>query len=239
MILILSAICLVGIILLSIRAKFPGRGGYLALLTITLLGSQSYLLMDTQFHWGTKLVTKKHTVKIYPIVSFPGSNQVLIYRNLGSGKTKKQIYVTAKGPQKKQKSLLYSDGIKVRLRSYRQKSALRITAQSEYHYTSKLMQVLFAGITNNHHLKATTVTFLLPGNWSVLSTSNARQAGTALKNGKAELKQKVAGRVQKYLRLHPEKATAQPVLKRIEEQALQVETHRILQKFADRQASHD
>lgn len=58
MILILSAICLVGIILLSIRAKFPGRGGYLALLTITLLGSQSYLLMDTQFHWGTKLVTK-------------------------------------------------------------------------------------------------------------------------------------------------------------------------------------
>ncbi|GAF40817.1 hypothetical protein JCM14202_2725 [Agrilactobacillus composti DSM 18527 = JCM 14202] len=134
MLIIISLLCLVGIIGLAVSTKFKHRLGIGAVLTIVLLLAQTLLLLDTHTHWGTNLQTTQSQQTIASLVSFPGDNQVLAYRNVGSGKTRKQIYIYKPSSRSNKKLMTYADKVTILLERSPQATAHRIKAVTRYHY---------------------------------------------------------------------------------------------------------
>ncbi|WP_257841792.1 DUF4811 domain-containing protein, partial [Oenococcus oeni] len=226
MIIIISLICIIGIILLALLGNIPHRITIGAILIITLLASQTLLIADTHYHWGTELKVMSSKKTIYPLVNFPGSNHILVYQNINQGKEQKQIYVYKGSTQSHKSQTTYSNGITVKLLiNQSQKNASRIKSVSQYRYTNKADQILFAGIINNHQIKKNTVSFVLPRNWFVISKTNLVKAG---KDIKKNTKKTVSKQLKDYLQEHPKEATNKSAIQREENELLKKYTKKTL-----------
>lgn len=230
MIIIIGLICIIGIILLALLGNIPHRITIGAILIIILLVSQALLIADTHYHWGTELKVTSSKKTIYPLVSFPESNHILVYRNISQGKEQKQIYVYKNKTQSHKNQMTYSNGITVKLLlKQSQKNALRVKSVSQYRYTNKADQILFAGMINNHQIKKTTVSFILPRNWFVISKKDLAKAG---KDIKKNTKKTVSKHLKNYLQEHPKEATNKLAIQKEENKLLKKYTKKILVKYS-------
>ncbi|AZZ60610.1 DUF4811 domain-containing protein [Oenococcus sp. UCMA 16435] len=230
MIIIIGLICIIGIILLALLGNIPHRITIGAILIIILLVSQALLIADTHYHWGTELKVTSSKKTIYPLVSFPESNHILVYRNISQGKEQKQIYVYKNKTQSHKNQMTYSNGITVKLLlKQSQKNALRVKSVSQYRYTNKADQILFAGMINNHQIKKTTISFILPRNWFVISKKDLVKAG---KDIKKNAKKTVSKHLKNYLQEHPKEATNKLAIQKEENKLLKKYTKKILVKYS-------
>ncbi|KRM11820.1 DUF4811 domain-containing protein [Paucilactobacillus suebicus] len=184
MLIALSIIAVFILVILIVNSKIKHRLIGIVITLILLLCLQALLLADVHEHWGTTLETSKTTQSINSIAELPGNRNLLVYKNVGKGQNQNQIYIYS---VLSDRHMTYSDGVQIKLHSTISTSATRTKAITRYHYTNNFSQIMFAGIANNNQVKKTVVTFNLPNNWSVVSSTNATKIGNSLKKNQVAM----------------------------------------------------
>lgn len=205
MIIALIILSVFGVCLCVLNNRIYHRNFWMIILTIITLGLQSLALADTHYQFGTikeSIITQR---QIQPMVSFPVTNSVLLYRNIKKGTDNKQIYVY-KYTKKGRKKTTYTDKIKVKLVRSESQRATRSTQVTSLRYINRVDKILFTGINNDGQIVKTTVSFHLPRDWQVMTTKQVKAAGNKLKNSKGKLKKIVKAQLSEYFENHPEAA---------------------------------
>ncbi|GAB6093196.1 DUF4811 domain-containing protein [Furfurilactobacillus curtus] len=232
----LNLLCITGLILVGLKVVVKHRRFWLILMGIVLIGSQGILIANVNQHWGAHIQTTQTTQSLYSLATMPGDNHVLVFRNVGSGKNQKQIYVATNKSNGKQKVMTYSDGATIQIRRNVSERAKRVKSVQRWVYDNRFAQFLFAGVMNNQQVKRTTISYRLPSNWYLMTSQQLGQAASELKQQQAALKASVTEQVK--LAAQPGLAANPAALKQIKNQAMQQFVGKILAKNAVMRGTH-
>ncbi|MGL3799173.1 DUF4811 domain-containing protein [Lactiplantibacillus plantarum] len=227
MLIILSVI---GICLCALNKRGHHRNFWLIILTIITVGLQALALADIHYRFGTSVDSTTTQRQIQPIVNFPVTNSVLLYKNVRKGTDNKQIYIY-KYTKNGSKQTTYTDKIKVKLVKNADHRALRSMRVDHLQYIDRFDQILFAGINNNNQVLKTTVTFHLPKGWQVMTTKQAKTAGNKLKDSNSKLKRIVKIQLAEYLAKHPETANDPEKIKNEASQILNEQVKKMIETY--------
>lgn len=205
MIIALIVLSIIGICLCALNKTMHHRNFWLIILTIITVGLQALALADTHYQFGTNIASTTTQRQIQPLVNFPVTNSVLVYKNVRQGTDNKQIYIY-KYTKNGSKQTTYTDKIKVKIVRSNDQKALRSTRVDRLRYIDRFNQILFTGINNNRQVVKTTVTFHLPTSWQVMTTKQVKAAGNKLKKSNGKLQKIVKIQLAGYIEKHPEAA---------------------------------
>ncbi|EEI70965.1 DUF4811 domain-containing protein [Lentilactobacillus hilgardii] len=215
LILIVIILCIVA------GVSFYKHHNLLGSITIVLLiMAQALLVMDSQYHYATKVNDDIHISQVKPITSIH-DNHVMVTKGIKEGKTTYQAFVTKNKTNSKNHIILNKDK-KVLVNREKNHQNQLVTNNHQYQYTNQFANLLFAGITNQNQLKQQVVTYNLGNDWYLLSKGQLKSVAKKLKSKSFQnkLTNTVKISVQKKIKRNPKLLKQPQKLKIIQNQLI-------------------
>ncbi|MBZ2201642.1 MAG: DUF4811 domain-containing protein [Lentilactobacillus hilgardii] len=215
LILIVIILCIVA------GVSFYKHHNLLGSITIVLLiMAQALLVMDSQYHYATKVNDDIHISQVKPITSIH-DNHVMVTKGIKEGKTTYQAFVTKNKTNSKTHIILNKDK-KVLVNREKNHQNQLVTNNHQYQYTNQFANLLFAGITNQNQLKQQVVTYNLGNDWYLLSKGQLKSVAKKLKSKSFQnkLTNTVKISVQKKIKRNPKLLKQPQKLKIIQNQLI-------------------
>lgn len=158
-----------------------------------LVASVTVFALHDVNHLGMKVETTTKTVKLASVNS---QANLLVYKQLGTGKERVYVYKTS-ASQKKTKHTWIDADASTKVTSTSGASKLVITKR-QYVYSSKLSKLMFGILGDNKETKSINYNFKLNSTWAAISTTQAAKLQKALKDPtvQAQLQTQVAAYVK-------------------------------------------
>ncbi|MCT3398816.1 DUF4811 domain-containing protein [Lentilactobacillus hilgardii] len=215
LILIVIILCIVA------GVSFYKHHNFLGSITIVLLiMAQALLVMDSQYHYATKVNDDIHISQVKPITSIH-DNHVMVTKGIKEGKTTYQAFATKNKTNSKPHIILNKDK-KVLVNREKNHQNQLVTNNHQYQYTNQFANLLFAGITNQNQLKQQVVTYNLGNDWYLLSKGQLKSVAKKLKSKSFQnkLTNTVKISVQKKIKRNPKLLKQPQKLKIIQNQLI-------------------
>jgi hypothetical protein len=182
--------------------------------------AQALLVMDSQYHYATKVNDDIHISQVKPITSIH-DNHVMVTKGIKEGKTTYQAFVTKNKTNSKTHIILNKDK-KVLVNREKNHQNQLVTNNHQYQYTNQFANLLFAGITNQNQLKQQVVTYNLGNDWYLLSKGQLKSVAKKLKSKSFQnkLTNTVKISVQKKIKRNPKLLKQPQKLKIIQNQLI-------------------
>ncbi|WP_260151251.1 DUF4811 domain-containing protein [Lentilactobacillus hilgardii] len=187
---------------------------------VLLIMAQALLVMDSQYHYATKVNDDIHISQVKPITSIH-DNHVMVTKGIKEGKTTYQAFATKNKTNSKPHIILNKDK-KVLVNREKNHQNQLVTNNHQYQYTNQFANLLFAGITNQNQLKQQVVTYNLGNDWYLLSKGQLKSVAKKLKSKSFQnkLTNTVKISVQKKIKRNPKLLKQPQKLKIIQNQLI-------------------